>query len=302
VQLCREIERFLIARRQEGSSPATIKQYDWHLTKMAAWLSTEKGIDQVEPVDRDVLREWGAGLRDQWSPATIKSAICACRAFFRWLRDEGVLDKNPALALKVPRVPKRVQRTITVDELRAMLQVCDENTIKGRRDCALLNVLIDTGLRAAEVCRLRLADVDLERCEIVVVVKGGNQDLAHFGASTARAIEGWLEVRTAAPGVETLFTSVGGGTPGMPLTTRGLRIIVKRIGDKAGVEGVSPHAFRRGFACIATEAGAPSRVVQLAGRWSDIRMVERYTAALRRGGLHRQWSPADRVNGEHDEP
>jgi len=64
---------------------------------------------------------------------------------------------------------------------------------------------------------------------------------------------------------------------------------------------VSPHAFRRAFACISTKAGAPSRVVQKIGRWDDIRMVERYTKALQAGKLYRQYSPADFVeNGRQD--
>ena len=95
-------------------------------------------------------------------------------------------------------------------------------------------------------------------------------------------------------GESTVFVSLGGNTPGCPLTTRGLRMNLKRLGERAGLRGVTTHAFRRGFACIATLAGAPTRTVQLAGRWSDIRMVERYTQDLERQALYEGgWSPAD---------
>jgi integrase len=113
-----------------------------------------------------------------------------------------------------------------------------------------------------------------------VEVKGGREAFGYFGASTGRRLRSWLEVRVAAVGVGTVFVSVGGNTPGRPLTTRGLRSALRRLGDRAGVADVSAHAFRRSFACIMTEAGAPGRVVQLAGRWSNLQMVERYTQAM----------------------
>jgi site-specific recombinase XerD len=293
--LLHDVERFLIASRQAGRSEATITQYGWHLRRLVAWLA-----DRAP--SRDLLREWGAGLRDAWLPATCKQAVSAARSFFRWCHEEGLVGEDLGLALKIPKVPARVQRVITLNEASAMLAACNPGTIKGIRDRALIDTLIDTGLRASEICRVRLADVDMTRGLMLVTIKGGSQDLAYFGDSAAVALDAWISVRVAAPGVGALFVSVGGGTPGHQLTTRGLRIILRRLGEKAGVEGVSPHAFRRGFACIATQAGAPSRVVQLAGRWADIRMVERYTASLRRGGLHQRWSPADFVNGNGVDP
>jgi len=111
----------------------------------------------------------------------------------------------------------------------------------------------------------------------------------------------WLEVRPALPGIGAFFVSVGGTTPCRSLTTRGLRIILKKLGEKAGVLDVSPHAFRRSFACIATEAGASSRVLQMCGRWEDIRMVERYTQALQAARLYQRYSPMtfiEKTNGK----
>lgn len=151
----------------------------------------------------------------------------------------------------------------------------------GLRNLALVSLLVDSGLRAAEICRLQVENVDLKLGLLVVVMKGGDEDIACFGETTAKRLEEWLGVQVAADGIETVFVSVGGITPRQPLTTSGLRNILRRLGEKAGVKGVSPHAFRRAFACISTEAGAPSRVVQAIGGWNDIRMVERYTKALR---------------------
>jgi len=258
----------------------------------------------MSSVSRDTLREWGAELRDRWAPATIRQAVCAARAFFLWLHEEGAIASDPGRALKLPKVPRRVQRTLTAGEVARLLGACDLGTVKGTRDIALVNLLVDTGLRASEVVAVETGNLNLEARFLLVRIKGGRFEPAYFGGTVVGALEAWLAARpsVARAGVETVFVSVGGGTPGRPLTTRGLRIVLKRLGDSVDVAGVSPHAFRRGFACIADEAGAPTRQIQMAGRWSNIQMVEHYTLALRRGKLHQRWSPADFVANNDLEP
>lgn len=290
------VRSYLISGRQAGLSDTTLKQYRWHLVRMTNWL-LDRGVDRVTDVSRDLLREWGAGLRDNWSPATVKQAISAARAFFRWAHDEGIINSDPGRALKVPRVPKRIQRTITSAEVAALLGTCDVDTTKGVRDAAIVLLLVDTGLRASEVCRAQVTKLDLEARRLVVVVKGGHEGLARFGQATAWRLAAWLKVRSrvAVDGVRTVFVSVGGNTPGRALTTRGLRSILRRRGDLAGVAGVTTHAFRRGFACITHQLGAPSRQVMSTGRWSHIREVERYTRALEADDFYSRWSPADHI-------
>ena len=184
---------------------------------------------------------------------------------------------------------------MTLAEVQKLLKACDLTTVKGLRDSALISLLVDTGLRAREICSVRVDDVHLDAQFLVTEIKGGNRVTVPFGQTASARLRAWLEVRPATNGVETVFVSVGGNTPGHPLTTRGLRMNLKRLGEKVGLKGVTTHAFRRGFACIAIEAGAPTRAVQLAGRWGDIRMVEQYTQALEGRKLYDHWSPADYV-------
>lgn len=282
---------FLVGARQEGRSIATVRQYGWHLERLAVWLE-EKGVRELEDVDRSMLREWGAGLRDEWAPSTVKQAVCASRAWLRWCHEEGWIGEDPGRALRVPRVPRRIQRVLSVAEIGQMVAACD-GSVRGIRDLALVSVLVDSGLRSAELCRLKVADVDLERGVLVVEIKGGSDGYGYLGDVAVERVRAWLGVRLALSGVEEMFVAVGGGRPGRELTTSGLRSVLRRLGARAGVEGVSPHAFRRSFACVMTEAGAPSRVVQLAGRWSNIQMVELYTSGLQAGRIVKQWSAAD---------
>lgn len=292
------IEEYLLALRQEGKSRATIRNYGWHLHRLAQWMAAQKVVS-LAGVSRLLLRRWGAGLRDDWQPATVKLAVVAVRSFFRWCCAEGWLEDDVGQVLKVPHVPKKVQRTLTPDEVQRLLDSCDDS-LSGRRDKALISLLVDSGLRASEVCRLRVEDVDLEAGVLVVRVKGGDERFGFIGVITVRRIRDWLEVRPS--GGTALFVNFGvKKVAGQPMTGGGLRQALRRRGQKAGVTGVCPHAFRRSFACISVAAGASSRVVQLAGRWSNIEMVERYTQAMRArevGQMFREcYSPADWVQG-----
>jgi site-specific recombinase XerD len=292
---------YLTALRQEGKSAWTIRQYGWHLRRMADWL-LERSIADPNMVTRRMLRRWGAEIQDCWQPATVKQATVAARSFFTWLAEEGIITKNPAQALKVPRVPMRMQRTLSAAEIQRLLEATSGDDAKAVRDRAMIALLADSGLRAGELCRLLLQDVNLVYHCVTIIGKGNKQAKAYFGIRVGEYLQAWMEIRPVwleereliDPG--TFFFSLGGIKLGTPLTTSGLRAILRRCGQEAGVEGVSPHAFRRAFATLAIVNGAPTRVVQVFGRWGDVQMVERYTQALHSdAALFMRYSPVDHL-------
>ncbi len=293
------LHEYLDALRQEGKSSRTIAIYQWHLEKMLQWLD-ERGCS-LDTIERAVIRAWGAGLWDRWQAATVRTAVCAARSFFAWLKENGKINHDLGTALKVPTIPKKVQRTLTDEEVLTLMKACDTSTPKGCRDLAIICMLTDPGLRAAELCSLRLADLNLEQKEIIIIAKGGNQEIGYFGEYAANCLEAWLVVRQqlAVQGVQAVFVSIGGITPGMPLTARGLRTALKRLGESVGIKGVCPHAFRRSMTTLATELGAPSRVVQEMGRWKNSGEIERYSRALQVKKIVRMYLPIDHlVSGE----
>ncbi len=289
------LQEYLDSLKQEGKSSRTIALYKWHLEKMLQWLD-ERGHN-LKTIDRAVVRAWGASLWDHWQAATVKTAVCAARSFFAWLREEGESDNDLSVVLKVPAVPEKMQRTLTDEEVLTLMEACDTSVPKGRRELAIICLLTDPGLRAAELCCLRLADLYLKQREVVIVAKGGDEEVGYFGKYAADCLKAWLVDRQqlATQGVKTLFVSIGGTKPGTPLTTRGLRIALKSLGESVGMEGVCPHAFRRSMSTLATELGAPSRVVQGMGRWKNSREVDRYTRALRLKKIVQMYLPVDHL-------
>jgi len=167
----------------------------------------------------------------------------------------------------------------------------DASAPKGARDLAMAATLLDTGLRASELCRLQLADVDLDRRVLEVIVKGGQWGAGIFSDRTAEYISAWLQARRAARGVGAMFVNVQSGGQ---LTRDGLKCIVREWGRAIGIK-LSPHDFRRSFATISSVFGAPSRLVQLGGRWSSIEMVEHYTRGLQADAL-RPFLPVSNLN------
>jgi site-specific recombinase XerD len=126
-----------------------------------------------------------------------------------------------------------------------------------------------------------MTDIDFQNKKIAVIGKGGKQEFVYFSKKCQEALDEWLVIREKISKCDSLFVSMGGFTPGEPLTTRGLRSILKKIGEKSGVENVHPHAFRRSFATLRIKRkGQSTRGVQRLGRWRNLETFERYTQAL----------------------
>lgn len=276
----------------EGRSESTIAGYSWEVRKLAAYFPDKR----VEDYTQSDLIAFLAWRRQTCGDAAINRAVCGLKAFFKFARP----GQSPAEGIPAPRPKKRAKRTLTHQQAFTVMACCDTSRPRGVRDLALIALMLDTGLRASEVCRLELRAVDLEHHAFAVVVKGGDEKSGVFSQETASYLTAWITIREtiASPETKTLFTSVGGLKPGRPLTTDGLRRIFHYIGRAAGLDYFSPHDLRRTFATLATLMGAPVRLVQLAGRWDDINQVVHYTRALQAkdfapyspvSGLMRDW-------------
>lgn len=209
---------------------------------------------------KDVIKfldstNWGSSLR--------ALAVAAIKKYLRWRFG----DDHLALRVRVRREPSKPGRTLSGQQVKELLQSFDRSYYKGKRDYAIACLALDTGLRVNELATLNSKDVDICERKLVVRIKGGNWKVAVFSHHTADAVLEWCGNRRL--GDDRLFQ----------ISRDGLRVIVRRWGEKLGFR-LSPHDFRRSFATLATKAGAPSRLVQVAGRWSSIEMVELYTSSI----------------------
>ncbi len=290
-------------------SIATCQQYKKHIEKLRQWLS-ERGITGLKPVKRIILEEWVAELHQEWAPATVKQAVSAARSFFKWCEDYDTISKKRLRkllkGLRVPKVPKNPQRTLSISEVKQLLAICDLGTPKGQRDTAMIGILMDTGLRASEICKLTVDQIkfDAEPFPGVIVnqlssvtVKGGKEGTGHFGQQTKEHLLLWLKTREKiSKNIPNIFFSLPRGKLSQPFDRHTLKKMLRDLGNSANIKGVSPHAFRRAFACTLEMAGASSREVMEIGRWENLEMVLLYTRDYKATMQYNRFAPMDYIN------
>jgi site-specific recombinase XerD len=282
-----EIKRFLA---NSSLAVTTRGLYLYHLNRLSDWMD----LQQISA--RSLKAEQLRTYLDQqaWGSSSKNLALCAARAFWKWKYG----SRHQVCGVRIKREDSGPQRTLSKKQIEQLISSFDTSRPKGIRDLALVMLMLDTGVRASELCRLTLDYLDMEEQTIQVKIKGGAWEPGAFFEYTTSCLEAWLAIRhqVAKAGVETVFVSIGGDTQGHPLTRDGLRAIFRKLGKKAGIGDFSPHDLRRSFTTLALKAGAPTRTVELGGRWKDIGMVERYSRALRVKAMHK-YSPANYVMG-----
>ena len=257
-----KVDEFLTTN---GYSSSTIKRYGRALELAHKDLDLGK-LTAVEFTEWLDCHGWGSSMK--W---VVYSAV---RGFIRWQYG----NEHPALKLKIKRTPASPQRTLSIEDASKILAIFDTQTIKGIRDLSICAVMLDAGLRSVEIRNLEAERIDLTGRRLAVICKGGNWGYGVFSLYTAMYLTNWFRVREDVAVSKYAFVGLRSGK-GKQLTRGGFGAIVRSWGVAAGIK-LSPHDFRRSFATISTQIGAPSRVVQEAGRWSDINMVERYTQAI----------------------
>ena len=215
---------------------------------------------------------------DRWGSSAKHVCFSAIKKYIRWKFG----NSHDALNCKIKRINPGPQRTLTKSKLLKLLEHFNTSSIIGKRDLAICSLLVDSGIRASEICRLELKYLNLNERYCHVIIKGGSWGKAVFSTHTSLILDDWLGSRklVALPNINNVFVSLGGIKKGSNLTREGLQIICRSWGKKSGIGPLSPHDFRRTFATISIQAGAPTRVIQVAGRWTNIKMVELYTASI----------------------
>lgn len=232
-------------------------------------------IDDVENFDSGEFLTWIT--KPEWGNSMRWLAYCSVRAYLRWRYGTD----HPALNLRYSRKRPGPQRSLTIAKAEMLFGIFDDSP-KGIRGRAIAALLLDTGLRASEICRLELQHLDVDCRHLDVVVKGGEWGQAVFSHETAGYIRDWLKIRTSVSRISerSVFVSMGGFKPGSRMTRHGLVILVCKWGINSGLGPLSPHDFRRGFATIATRLGAPEHITMKAGRWRDPQVFARYVDTL----------------------
>jgi site-specific recombinase XerD len=297
-----------LALESSNKSPKTIKSYTASVRSLSAFLRENAMPDDIEDVAPDHIRAFLVSERERTSAAYAQQHYRNLHVYFRWIKAEGERSSpNPMDRVDKPAVPETVKPFFTDDEISKLLRVCGGQDLEARRDTAIMRILIDTGVRVTGLANLRFDpvsddanDVYLQLRRLRVTLKGGDQWWVPIGSRTAAAIDRYLRVRARHPRASSpwLWLGIRNGIRGEHFTDTGIRQMLQRRGDEAGVQNVHPHRFRHTFADKWLELGGNvDDLMNIAG-WRSVSMPLRYAKGrgiARAAEIHKRLSPGDLV-------
>jgi len=319
MKLTQALEGFIFALKADGYSLSTVELYSGMLAVLTSFLN-DCEVEEITPAD---FTRYFAYLRTDYKPkrsgnndaplsgSTLQNHWKAIRRFFRWAEDELNLKARPDAKLKLPSNNPKAILPLSEDDIRALLDAAEftrEAQTAGRRafkmkratgdrDTAFIILLLDTGLRCGEACRLNVKDVDLENGEVFITPFGNSRRktksrVVPIGKSTRRILWRYLSIRPDASKDDPFFVT----SAGRRLNNNSARLLLNDLGDKAGVKNCHPHRLRHTFAVEYLRNEGDIFTLQMILGHSSLDMVRVYLQLVKADAknAHRRSSPADK--------
>jgi integrase/recombinase XerC len=268
---------FLSHLRERNASPHTIKAYTGDLANFATYAGSRgwKSIDHIS------IRGFLSQLYEKGLGKTsVARSLAAVRSLYRWLAQEGVVEQNPAKLVATPKLPKKLPRVPTIEEMNSVLDgQMPEVAAFPERDRLMLELLYGCGIRNSELTGINIDDIRVSAEAILIRGKGKKERYVPFGGAAGSALAPYLAVR------RTVLAESNKTTPallinqrGGRLTTRSVGRIIKKIAVAKGLSAdVHPHTLRHAFGTHMLEEGADLRAIQELLGHERLATTQRYT-------------------------
>lgn len=258
------LSKFIATKRIEGKSEATLQRYHDACYMMIHTLC--KPLYEITTYD---LRYYLASYKSQRnvSNRTLDGIRRCFSSFFSWLSAEGMIGRNPCVALAQIKYTKVIKKPYTGPEMERLKQAC-----KSIRDLALLEFLYASGCRVSEVVKLNRADINFSTRDAVVLGKGNKERTIYLTPVALMHLSDYLNSRK--DNNPALFVSLK--APYERLSKAGIETALKSIGKRAGVENVHPHRYRRTLATNLLDRGANIQDVATILGHADLKTTQIY--------------------------
>jgi integrase/recombinase XerD len=277
---------------ERGLSANTLAAYSHDLLTFFDFLG-RKGVAPLEVTQDDLIAYVGE-KRPHLSARSLARCLVSIRMFYRFCVSEEKIETNPARLLGIPKLHQHLPDILSRDEVEALLSQPDVQTVLGKRDKAMLELLYATGLRVTELIDLRVNNINLDAGFVRTMGKGSKERIVPMGSQAMDALRQYLGGGRASllkrGGSSCLFLS----SRGRSMTRQGFWKIIKGYALKAGiVRRVTPHTLRHSFATHLLEGGADLRSVQVMLGHSDISTTQIYTHVAREKlrSIHEKYHP-----------
>ena len=276
-QVQRAVTKFLHSLKERNASPHTIKAYSQDLAIFAEYI----GSRTWKQIDHMAIRGFLSLLYDKGlSKTSVARALAAVRSLYRWLAQEGEVEQNPAALVSTPKLPKKLPRVPTMEEMNSVLDGgMPEIASFPERDRLMLELLYGCGIRNSELVGINLDDVRPSTEAILIRGKGKKERYVPFGDAVKSALKHYLPAR------QLILSENRKNTPallinqrGGRLTTRSVGRIIKKIAVAKGLSPeVHPHTLRHAFGTHMLEEGADLRAIQEMLGHERLSTTQRYT-------------------------
>jgi len=271
------VDQFLRVLRERNASAHTIKAYAGDLDSFTAYV----GPKNWKAIDHLTIRGFLSHLYERGlSKTSVARSLAAVRSLYRWLAQEGVVEQNPAALVSTPKLPKKLPRVPTIEEMNSVLDSqMPEVAAFPERDRLMLELLYGCGIRNSELVGINVDDIRLSAEAILIRGKGKKERYVPFGDAVRSALSAYLPSRQQLlserkKSTNALLINTRGGR----LTTRSVGRIIKKIAVAKGLPpDVHPHTLRHAFGTHLLEEGADLRAIQEMLGHERLSTTQRYT-------------------------
>ena len=273
---------------ERNSSVHTLRNYESDLVQFYDHIAPadkegqRRDVD-IHALDNLTIRDFMATLYEkQKKKSSIHRKIATLRTFFRYLCREGVIELNPAQLVASPRVERKLPNHLNIEQIIRFIETPDLESVLGKRDRSMLELLYASGIRVSELVGLNLLDVDFTNLTVRVKGKGRKERIVPFGQHALKALQNYLAVRSEllaeAEPDKVDAVAVFMNYQGTRITTRSVgRMVDKYVKICADVHHISPHSLRHSFATHLLDAGADLRVIQELLGHARLSTTQQYT-------------------------
>ena len=258
---------------ERNLSEHTLRNYESDMVQFYDYIAPLDKNDErrevpIRSIDNLTIREYMATLYEKKKKkSSIHRKVATLRTFFRFLCREEILDNNPAMLVSSPRVDRKLPNHLSIEQMVRFIETPETDTVLGKRDRAILELLYASGLRVSELVGLNLLDIDFANQTLRVKGKGRKERMVPFGKHAKAALEVYLGVRgellIEADPDDRDPLAVFMNYQGTRITTRSVgRMLDKYCKECTDIPHVSPHALRHSFATHLLDAGADLRTIQ----------------------------------------
>ena len=267
---------------EEGLSKNTLEAYRRDLQQLLVF---RRGSALVSSTEQDVLGYF-SDQHASTKATTANRRLTVFKRYFRWALREGHIQVDPTLKLQAAKQALRVPKTLTEDQVEALLAAPDTSEALGIRDRTMLELMYASGLRVSELVTLKTLNLGMNDQVLRVMGKGSKERLVPFGEVAAIWLRQYLdEARATLLGgkqTDDLFVTTKGSNPGVAMSRVMFWMVVKKYALAAGIRSaLSPHTLRHAFATHLLNHGADLRAVQLLLGHADLSTTTIYTHVAR---------------------